>query len=352
MALLNTWASQQDQATLSPLDRLLNNYIQKGDAPLAYLMRGDAQGLLKDLNTPKPVNMTQDMANAALNLNPVMGLIGATAFHGSPYLFEQFDPSKIGTGVGNKFYGKGTYFTESPELATSYASSKKLDTGDIFVGNKKIQPQSIEEELALQGVRGNAFYDAGKNPIDATINLFKTNQGTYTDEARNIKNKNALDYLVKLKEQNASFVPGGNVYKVDIPDEIIPNMLQWDKPLGEQTTEIQRLAFENAKPLVKEVKALQGNKLNKLPENSTIWNTLTGANLYNILKDKLKSEDKLTSLLQSKGIPGVKYTEERALRTNPQGVKYMDTTGEGSSNYVLFDPTVVKMLETKKGLLK
>jgi hypothetical protein len=78
MALLNTWASQQDQATLSPLDRLLNNYIQKGDAPLAYLMRGDAQGLLKDLNTPKPVNMTQDMANAALNLNPVMGLLGTT----------------------------------------------------------------------------------------------------------------------------------------------------------------------------------------------------------------------------------------------------------------------------------
>jgi hypothetical protein len=30
----------------------------------------------------------------------------------------------------------------------------------------------------------------------------------------------------------------------------------------------------------------------------------------------------------------------------------MDTTGAGTSNYVLFDPTVVKMLETKKGLLK
>jgi hypothetical protein len=86
MALLNTWASQQDQATLSPLSRLLNNYIQKGDAPLAYLMRGDAQGLLKDLNTPKPVNTTQDMTDLALNLvgsiNPIgnvtKGLLGQT----------------------------------------------------------------------------------------------------------------------------------------------------------------------------------------------------------------------------------------------------------------------------------
>jgi predicted GNAT family acetyltransferase len=85
MALLNTWASQQDQATLSPLDRLLNNYIQQGDAPLAYLMRGDAQGLLKDLNTPKPVNTTRDMTDLALNLvgsiNPIgnvtKGLLGS-----------------------------------------------------------------------------------------------------------------------------------------------------------------------------------------------------------------------------------------------------------------------------------
>ena len=37
MALLNTWASQQDPNSLSPLDRALNNYIQQGDAPLAYL---------------------------------------------------------------------------------------------------------------------------------------------------------------------------------------------------------------------------------------------------------------------------------------------------------------------------
>lgn len=85
MALLNTWASQQNQAILSPLDRLLNNYIQKGDAPLAYLMRGDAQGLLKDLNTPKPVNITQDMTNAALNVNPVSGLLSKAITQGLKY---------------------------------------------------------------------------------------------------------------------------------------------------------------------------------------------------------------------------------------------------------------------------
>ena len=66
MALLNTWASQQDPSTLSPLDKLLNNYIQSSNAPAAYLMRGDAKGLLQDLNTPRPVNMAKDMTDVEI----------------------------------------------------------------------------------------------------------------------------------------------------------------------------------------------------------------------------------------------------------------------------------------------
>ena len=78
MPAFNTWASQQDPLSLSPLDRLLNQYIQKSDAPAAYMMRGDPQGLWQDLNTPKPVNMAQDMHNLALGMigsvKPIEGL--------------------------------------------------------------------------------------------------------------------------------------------------------------------------------------------------------------------------------------------------------------------------------------
>jgi hypothetical protein len=346
MALLNTWASQQDQATLSPLSRLLNNYIQQGNAPLSYLMRGDPQGLWKNLNTPKPVNTTQDMTDLALNLNPVMGLLGATAFHGSPYLFDKFDPTKVGSGVGQQLFGKGTYFAESPAVAKEYAKinpsganpspSRMLLGKDVAFGSPEYKAAQLVDELGVS--KAKKFADEwAQNPTPDRVEFSQSV-------------KNALSSV--NKKSDVKNLGTSNLYKVDIPDEIIPNMLQWDKPLGEQTTEIQRLAFEYAKPLAKEVKLLQRNKLNQLPENSTIWNTLTGSNLYKLLKNKFKSEDELTGLLQSKGIPGVKYTEEKALRTNPQGVKYMDTTGAGTSNYVLFDPTVVKMLETKKGLLK
>jgi hypothetical protein len=113
MALLNTWASQQDQATLSPLDRSLNNYIQQGNYPLSYLMRGDPQGLLKDFNTPKPVDITQDMVNTALNVNPVSGLLSKAITQGPKYS-SLLGKSNIEQSATNRL------ITQYPELKQQY----------------------------------------------------------------------------------------------------------------------------------------------------------------------------------------------------------------------------------------
>ena len=42
------------------------------------------------------------------------------AYHGSPYDFDQFDLSKIGTGEGAQTYGHGLYFAENPDVAARY----------------------------------------------------------------------------------------------------------------------------------------------------------------------------------------------------------------------------------------
>ena len=213
MALLNTWASQQDQATLSPLSRLLNNYIQQSDAPLAYLMRGDAQGLLKDLNTPKPVNITQDMTNAALNANPIMGLIGATAYHGSPAIFDKFDIKKLGSGEGAQAYGHGMYFAENPAVAKQYTtaglSAKAPDRATEFIIRAK--EATTNDEAAKQFL-----------------------QKRLTGAADDVK-----PYLQQALSNFDSF-KGGNLYKVDIPDEYVPKMLDWDKPINEQSIEVRK----------------------------------------------------------------------------------------------------------------
>lgn len=115
MALLNTWASQQDPNSLSPLDRALNTYIQQGNAPLSYLLRGDTQGLLKDINTPRPVNITQDMISTALNVNPVSGLLSKAITQGPKYS-SLLGKSDVEQSATNRL------ITQYPELKQQYSS--------------------------------------------------------------------------------------------------------------------------------------------------------------------------------------------------------------------------------------
>ena len=52
---------------------------------------------------------------------------GIRAYHGSPYDFDRFDMSKIGTGEGAQAYGHGLYFAENPAVARM---SQRLPQGD------------------------------------------------------------------------------------------------------------------------------------------------------------------------------------------------------------------------------
>jgi hypothetical protein len=305
MALLNTWASQQDQATLSPLDRLLNNYIQKGDAPLAYLMRGDAQGLLKDLNTPKPVNMTQDMTNAALNLNPVMGLIGATAYHGSPYIFDKFNINRVGSGEGAQAYGHGMYFAENPKVAEDYA--KKL--GIEKTSMSQLASDYLKQDVPPSAIRMLHDVATSSTPIEEAARKVQGGSIALRNE-----NPDLLKNIVSdFRSQSA-----GKLYKVDIPDEYVPKMLDYDKPLNKQPM------YSTLKEII---------PYEQMPH---------GSKSVQELFDSLGGQVKAAQILNANGIKGVKYLDE-----------FSRAEGKGTSNFVVFDPTDIKILErNNKGLLK
>ena len=52
---------------------------------------------------------------------------GIRAYHGSPYDFDRFDMSKIGTGEGAQVYGHGLYFAENEGTAQSYKNGIDRD---------------------------------------------------------------------------------------------------------------------------------------------------------------------------------------------------------------------------------
>jgi hypothetical protein len=113
----------------------------------------------------------------------------------------------------------------------------------------------------------------------------------------------------------------GNLYKVDIPDALIPKMLNWYEEVPENVRKkISAKAMEQF--------------------GSGISPT-TGEKLYKEIAFSLKQagsktpEADASKWLLEQGIPGIKYE-------NMQMVKGQ---GTGTNNYVMFDPTQVKMLD-------
>jgi hypothetical protein len=113
----------------------------------------------------------------------------------------------------------------------------------------------------------------------------------------------------------------GNLYKVDIPDALIPKMLNWYEDVPEDVRKkISAKAMEQF--------------------GSGISPT-TGEKLYKEIAFSLKQagsktpEADASKWLLEQGIPGIKYE-------NMQMVKGQ---GRDTNNYVMFDPTQVKMLD-------
>ncbi len=72
-------------------------------------------GSVRDL-VQNPQDTTQDLAGGFGG-----GILGRIkAYHASPYDFERFDMSKIGTGEGAQAYGHGLYFAEHEPVAQEY----------------------------------------------------------------------------------------------------------------------------------------------------------------------------------------------------------------------------------------
>lgn len=220
--------------------------------------------------------MAENLAAPTRFRDVTRGQGGAIVYHGTPHRFERFDASKIGTGEGAQAYGHGLYFAEAPEVARGYSllADQNITAQQylrMYGGDRK-----KAEEGFLKDVKKKAF-------------------GKYTSQIANDP-----DILESIRGK-------GTVYTVDIPDEMIPKMLDWDKPISEQSQAIQDIA-----------KSLETN-LN-----------LPGQALYNQAQLKVElGEGPLapaaSEWFRSQGIPGIRY-----LDAGSRG------TGKGTRNLVVF----------------
>ncbi len=223
-----------------------------------------------------------------------------TTYHGTPHTFPaepglplgRFRAEKIGSGEGGQMYGHGIYVAEAPDVAKRYA--EQLANRDVS-NQGRLNAHANARRLAE--LQGGANYAA-----DDIRFVLETND--------NHPQKKLLQDTLSFLESGKYKEPlekSGSFYSVDLPDPMVNQMLDWDRPISEQSELVQSIA----------------KKLDTNP-------SLRGAALYNQAQLKVDlGEGPLapaaSEWFRGQGIPGIKYLDEGS-----RGA------GEGTRNFVVF----------------
>lgn len=235
---------------------------------------------------------------------PAVGLLGHTAWHASPYKFDKFALEKIGTGEGAQAYGHGLYLAEAKPVAQDYFDKFN---DPAFRYKEQIEAAARIKEKTAQRIEKT-------NPKKAA----------------------------QLRLDAAAVAPeGAQMYKTDIPDEALPRMLDWDKPLSEQSDVMSKLEsaglYRQPVPVSQDMidAAKTVFNSNKTKENLNalhqLINSGRGMNGSELVKSLGSGH---AEKLNAAGIPGIRY-----LDGGSRGA------GAGSSNFVMFDPNMIRILE-------
>ena len=352
--------ARQNMSVLDPNQAAYLQGYQQGE-PLAYL------GMATPFAAPAAVAGAKAVApKAGMALENYMasqGLIQPlTAFHGTPHTIRgKFDISKVGTGEGAQSYGYGMYFAENPKVAEEYRKQlSNFDEPFIKFGKNKITGSEMSD-VDLEALK---YLEIGRSQAGK----FPHNTVYYAKQAA----KDNPEVVKKLEEFGSDVKFGyekntGNLYKVDIPDEYIPNMLNWDEPFSKQTKSVQE-AIKQIEPKIKMINPdIDVEKMN-------------GQQIYRAYQQyRGNNPDFASEGLNELGIKGIKYLDQGSrnpgfssltpaqLDSRIDGIKESLDAGLGNkevlerqlkslqterdsyknltSNFVVFDPTDVKILE-------
>lgn len=317
-----------------------------------------------------------DRAAFARQMAEVPNLMGLTAYHGTPHTIKgKFDISKVGTGEGAQAYGHGMYFAEAPQVAETYRRAG---------GGLEVRYPKPLEELGINPKVATNSMDFDENPVNQALGRIakglRTTALDYPDvpiDQKLVKEhfdeyirllddklpaeaaqKKALQDLVS-KEGYPEIGFGGNLYKVDIPDEYIPNMLDWDKPMNMQSPQVLK-ALKIPQEAVDKYNQLS-NRMEELQWvrgglDSPEWNKISEEAKqirakYGLHRSGEELYREMATLAKNMGNQEFsKVAAENLKRQGITGIRYLDEGSRGkarntTSNFVVFDPSEVKILE-------
>ena len=191
------------------------------------------------------------------------------AFHGSPFDFERFDISRMGTGEGAQTYGWGLYFAGKKEVGEFYRD-KLSAKEDVYLDGKRLDDQYGFVAVAIRNAMAYGVHERG---LQDTIQDFEDRlERTEKNDARDMEIgderalrmvresdapelREALKTLKKL-DLNKAQLRRGRLYEVELaPTE--DEYLHWDIPYSHQPKTIHdRLGRLEIRPSMSDGKRL------------------------------------------------------------------------------------------------
>ena len=221
-----------------------------------------------------------------------------SAFHGTPHKVDRFSTEQIGTGEGAQAYGWGLYFAESAEVAENYRIRLAYDPDKQRINGRQINDEysrytrGTATEVDYQIAEGLERLMMHDSPAEV-IEMFK--EYGYSEKA------------IKYFEES-DYETFGGLYQVELNVEQ-DELLDWDKPLSEQSEQIQEFARSADVSVLK-----KGNRTRVMieawREGRDVGVLPTGRELYNAISDYRDGDIQAASqALHATGIKGIKYLD-------------------------------------------
>ena len=291
--------SRSEKGVIGKIIQRIADFIDS----LVNLVKPTARGIVRGVESGK-----------ALKRRPVLPPRGKArsmvSYHGTPHVwppepgFPHGRPrlDKIGTGEGAAAYGWGWYSAETPDTAKTYVP-RDFDLEDAFLEQYE-QAQKQED------------YD--KMEVYEAAMMHET-----PAELRDRFEGRGLEKHIKKVGEFYSQSEGGQFYALDIPDSVIPKLLDWDKPLSEQNGYIKNKIVDD------DFLYRRMAEYRKVMTRDGIGEP-KGLSVYHALVEKTGSDKAASEYLASIGIPGNKYLD--------QGSR---DKGDGTYNFVIWDQKVL-----------
>lgn len=244
----------------------------------------------------------------------------AIAWHGTPHVwppepgFPHGRPrlDEMGTGEGAQAYGWGWYSAEAQGVAESY-----MEVGD----KRKVSAITLDGHPLDMSYRPhvfarNALADNNGDISQAIAWLDETKQMPGMD-----RHASAIEQAKNVVKV-AVFNRPSSLYQLDIPDDVMPRLLDWDKPLSDLPPETREALYS----VPGRWATIGGARRYIGPPQA--W--MTGRQVYKSLSDVSGGDQNASAYLASIGIPGLRYLDGNSR-----------ADGTGTYNYVIWDQKVL-----------